>query len=74
MLQSISTAPYLSLYPVYQVLILHFVVISCVLALQDKPHAFNYWIKGDVCYLLMLNDRESNGRHCGIYCDVTVLQ
>jgi hypothetical protein len=33
----------------YQVLILHFVIMACVLALRDKPHAFNYWVKGDTC-------------------------
>jgi len=53
----------------YQVLILHFVIMACVLALRDKPHAFNYWVKGDKCIFLMLNQKESTGRHCDItYC------
>jgi len=50
----------------YQVLILHFVIIACVLALRDKLQAFSYWVKGDECVLLMVDQRESTGRHCDI--------
>ena len=53
----------------YQVLILHFRIVACIRALRDKPHAFNYWVKGGECIWLKLNDRESNGRCFDItYC------
>jgi len=53
----------------YQVLILHIVIMDCVLVLRDKPQAFNYWVKGDECILLMLNQWESTGPQCDItYC------
>jgi len=53
----------------YQVLILHYVIMACVLALRDKPQAFNYWVKGDECMFFTVNHRESTVQYCDMtYC------
>jgi len=46
----------------YQVLILHFVIMACVLALRNKPHAFSYWVMEDECIFLVLNQWGIIGR------------
>ena len=46
----------------YQVPILHFVIMACVLALRDKRHAVNYWVMGDECIFLVLNQWGIIGR------------
>ena len=64
----------------YRAWILQFIIISCVLALLDKPHAFSYRVKGHECMLLMVNQRVSTGRQCdsvlliSLLSDVKVLQ
>jgi len=40
--------------------------MACVLALRDKRHAVNYWVMGDECIFLVLNQWGIIGRHCDI--------
>ena len=43
---------------------MHYIAIrnyGMCLCLRDKQQAFNYWIKGDECILLMLNYWENTG-------------
>ena len=57
------------LMPYYQVLILHYVIMACVLALRHKAHAFSYYVKGEECIFLMVNHNEITGQQCDItYC------